>query len=859
MKYMTGSQVRKAYLDFFASHGHMVVKSKSLVPHNDPSLLWINSGVAAIKTYFDGTEKAPAPRLVNSQKSIRTNDIENVGITARHHTLFEMMGNFSIGDYFKEDGIKFQWEFLTKVIGLEVEKLYVTVYKDDAEAYRIWTEVIGLSDDRIIKNGKDKNFWEIGAGPCGPNTEIFYDRGVKYDPENIGLKLLIEDLDNDRYLEVVNVVFSEFNNDGEGNYTPLPMQNIDTGLGLERLTSIVQQTPTNFDTDFFLPIIKEIEKYTNKKYDTDNFFKKDKEQEQINIAFKVIADHIRANVFAISDGVIPSNKDRGYILRRLIRRAVKWARKLDINKPFLGNLVDVVVHIMNDFYPEIIERKDFIKKVITKEEEQFLETINNGEQLLKDELAKYQTLPGDVAFKLFDTFGFPIELTQEIAQESGKDVDLDGFNNAFEKHKEVARAAHKSQDSMAQQNEELMNINVKSEFVGYETCEIETTVNFAVSQNGKFYIMLEKTPFYATSGGQVADGGKINGEEVIDVFKGPKGEHIHVIGNELKVGQAVNTQVIGREFIASNHTATHIIHQALKDVLGKDVNQAGSYVDGTKLRFDFVFVGKLSQEDISKVEEIANKEIAKNQNVVTDIMDIESAKKSGAIGLFEDKYGDSVRVCSVGNYSKELCGGIHVNNTSEIERVAFTSVESKGSGVYRLEAITKEANVANYFAGEIAKLGLTQNFENTRSGLNDALILFAKNKEQENEAKKLAEKESAQKALTVYSNMEDNSVVVNGKNLLVIRTENVPSNILKELADNYKNKSEIIVVLADAGEKLTFVVGVCKEYVAQGINAGTIVKELSDGKGGGKPDLAQGGLPEVKDIDRALEKLANLI
>lgn len=859
MKYMTGSEVRKAYLDFFASKGHMVVKSKSLVPHNDPSLLWINSGVAAIKTYFDGTEKSPAPRLVNSQKSIRTNDIENVGITARHHTLFEMMGNFSIGDYFKEDGIKFQWEFLTKVIGLEVEKLYVTIYKDDAEAYRIWTQVIGLSDDRIIKNGKDKNFWEIGAGPCGPNTEIFYDRGVKYDPENIGLKLLIEDLDNDRYLEVVNVVFSEFNNDGEGNYTPLPMQNIDTGLGLERLTSIVQQTPTNFDTDFFMPIILEIEKYTNEKYDTNNFFAKDKEQEQINIAFKVIADHIRANVFAISDGVIPSNKDRGYILRRLIRRAVKWARKLNINKPFLGNLVDVVVNIMQDFYPEIAERKDFIKKVITKEEEQFLETINNGEQLLKDELSRYETLPGDVAFKLFDTFGFPIELTEEIAIELGKRVDISGFEAAFENHRELARSAHKSQDSMAQQNEELMNLNVSTEFIGYEVSNSQSTVNAVIEQDGKYLVVLDKTPFYATSGGQVADFGTIAGYDVLDVFKGPKGEHIHVLKHQLEVGQVVEATVIGRAAVAANHTATHILHQALKDVLGKDVNQAGSFVDGSKLRFDFVYVGKLEQNEIDKVEQIVNKEIAKHLNVTVNVMNMEQAKQTGAIGLFEDKYGSSVRVCSVGNYSKELCGGIHVNNTSEIEKFAITSMESKGSGVYRIEAITGMDTVNGYFAEEIEKFGLAEKFEHSRNGLKEAQKAFALLKEQENEAKKLAEKESSQKAFAIYSNQEENAIEINGKKLLIIKTENVAANTLKEIADDYKNRKDIIVVLADVSDKLTFVVGVSKNYVAQGVNAGAIVKELSNGKGGGKPDLAQGGLAEVNQIESALEKLISLI
>ncbi len=848
MKKLSTNELRMSYLKFFEEKDHMIIPSRSLVPHNDKSLLWINSGVAAIKKYLDGSEKSPAKRLVNSQKSIRTNDIENVGITSRHHTLFEMMGNFSIGDYFKEEGVKYQWEYLTKVIGLDKEKMYVTVYKNDDECKKIWADIFtseGLDpQDRIIENGEDLNFWEVGEGPCGPNTEIFFDRGEKYDPEKIGIKLLVDDIDNDRYLEVVNVVFSQYNSDGSGNikdYPELPMQNIDTGLGLERLAAIVQDVPTNYDTDNFQIIISEIEKFTDKKYVIDNYFKKDLEQENINIAFKVIADHVRANVFAIGDGVVPSNKDRGYVLRRILRRAIKWSRKLGITEPFMAKLVQSVVDAMADFYPVIKERQKYIEMVIEKEEKQFLSTIENGEKLLLDELTKVNLLPGDVAFKLYDTFGFPIELTIEIAADNNKTVDIDGYNDAMENHKELARNSHQNIDGMSMQDEELMNINAATTFVGYDKTNVSTNITWVKDMTNSSYIIVAENPFYHESGGQVSDNGTCNGHKVLGVIKGPNNEHIlHVHGHH-SVGDVVELVVENRNKITANHSAIHIINKILTEKIDKNIIQAGSFVDENKFRFDFSTLKKVSSKDMEFVEGEANKIILHNLPVTVTEMPLQDAKKIGAVGIFEDKYGESVRVVNIGDYSIELCGGTHVSNTSDIKKIAITSTESKGSGIYRIEGVTGDG-VDKYFEGAIKNLGIEMNFTSTREGYNDALQYSEKIKQENFEQQKAIETETAKRFIENNKNREDEAVIINGYNTLFIECVGIKTSTIKELADIYRNKVPIIIIIIDRSEKTTFVVGVHKDYNATGVKAGDIVKALADGKGGGRPELAQGGI-----------------
>ncbi|KPD01690.1 Alanine--tRNA ligase [Geobacillus sp. BCO2] len=664
MKKLTSAEVRRMFLEFFQEKGHAVEPSASLIPVDDPSLLWINSGVATLKKYFDGRIVPENPRICNAQKSIRTNDIENVGKTARHHTFFEMLGNFSIGDYFKREAIHWAWEFLTsdKWIGFDPERLSVTVHPEDEEAYNIWHNEIGLPKERIIR--LEGNFWDIGEGPSGPNTEIFYDRGEAFgndpnDPE------LYPGGENDRYLEVWNLVFSQFNHNPDGTYTPLPKKNIDTGMGLERMCSILQDVPTNFETDLFLPIIRATEQIAGERYGEDP----DKD-----VAFKVIADHIRAVTFAIGDGALPSNEGRGYVLRRLLRRAVRYAKHIGIERPFMYELVPVVGEIMHDYYPEVKEKADFIARVIRTEEERFHETLHEGLAILAEviEKAKEQgsrVIPGEEAFRLYDTYGFPIELTEEYAAEADMTVDHAGFEREMERQRERARAARQDVDSMQVQGGVLGDIKDESWFVGYDELVASSTV-LAIVKDGQLVeevrageeaqIIVDVTPFYAESGGQIADQGTFAGQTgtavVKDVQKAPNGQHLHAIVVEsgtVKKGAVYTARVdeAKRARIIKNHTATHLLHQALKDVLGRHVNQAGSLVAPDRLRFDFTHFGQVKPEELERIEAIVNEQIWKSLPVDIFYKPLEEAKAMGAMALFGEKYGDIVRVVKVGDYS----------------------------------------------------------------------------------------------------------------------------------------------------------------------------------------------------------------
>ncbi|MDU5948761.1 MAG: alanine--tRNA ligase, partial [Paenibacillus macerans] len=671
---MKASEIRSKWLEFFAGKGHKIEPSASLVPHNDPSLLWINAGMAPLKPYFDGRVKPENPRLANSQKCIRTNDIENVGKTRRHHTFFEMLGNFSIGDYFKEEAITWAWEFLTgpQWIGFDPERLSVTVYPEDEEAYKLWNEKIGIPAERIVK--LEDNFWDIGEGPCGPCTEIFYDRGDAYG--DLSGPEMYPGGENERFLEVWNLVFSQFNHNKDGSYTPLPNKNIDTGAGLERFASILQNVDSNFDTDLFQPIIAKTAAMAGIEY---------KAAEDSDVAMKVIADHIRTVAFAVADGVLPSNEGRGYVIRRLLRRAVRYGKLIGLDKPFMFGLVETVGEIMGSYYPDVVTKREFIEKVIHNEEERFHETLSDGLAILAEISAEAKAagrtlISGTDAFKLYDTYGFPLDLTEDFAAEQGLSVDREGFEAAMEEQRERARKARHESGSMKVQGGVLADFTTKTEFVGYNELEVNTTIVAIIADetfvdtlaSGKTgQIILEATPFYAESGGQVSDQGIIRGEsgsaKVEGLFKAPHGQHVHQVtveSGELRVGMSVTAAVDEeqRAQTVKNHTATHLLHKALKETLGEHVNQAGSLVEPQRLRFDFSHLGSISPEELAEIERRVNEQIWKALPVSTLLKPIDEAKAMGAMALFGEKYGDIVRVVKVGDYSLELCGGCHVNN-----------------------------------------------------------------------------------------------------------------------------------------------------------------------------------------------------
>ncbi|AAS43372.1 MULTISPECIES: alanine--tRNA ligase [Bacillus] len=868
MKQLTGAQIRQMFLDFFQEKGHAVEPSASLVPHEDPSLLWINSGVATLKKYFDGRVIPQNPRITNAQKSIRTNDIENVGKTARHHTFFEMLGNFSIGDYFKEEAITWAWEFLTsdKWIGFDKELLSVTIHPEDEEAFTIWNEKMGVPKERIIR--LEENFWDIGEGPSGPNTEIFYDRGEAYgndfsDPE------LYPGGENERYLEVWNLVFSQFNHNPDGSYTPLPKKNIDTGMGLERMTSIVQDVPTNFDTDLFMPMIGATETISGEKYRNGDLEK--------DMAFKVIADHIRTVTFAVGDGALPSNEGRGYVLRRLLRRAVRYSKKLNINRPFMFELVPVVGEVMKDFYPEVLEKKDFIAKVVKNEEERFHETLHDGEAILAEVIAKAKeekttVISGVDAFRLYDTYGFPIELTEEYAEEAGMTVDHEGFENEMEKQRERARAARQDVDSMQVQGGVLGEVKVASEFVGYGTVATESNV-VALVKNGEYadslqageegQLMLDVTPFYAESGGQIADRGYLlaDGVKVLvkDVQKAPNGQNLHkvvveegTLTKDAAVKAIIDTK--NRSSVVKNHTATHLLHQALKDVLGTHVNQAGSLVTSERLRFDFSHFGQVQADELEKIERIVNEKIWESIDVEISQKAIEEAKEMGAMALFGEKYGDVVRVVQVGDYSLELCGGCHVDNTASIGIFKIVAESGIGAGTRRIEAVTGKSayELMNDQVG-LLKEAAGKMKTNPKDILTRVDGLFAEVKQLQKENESLAAKLSNIEA----GNLTDSVMTVDGVNVLAAKVNVADMNNLRTMMDDLKNKlqSAVVVLASVNDDKVNILAGVTKDLISQGYHAGKLVKEVASrcgGGGGGRPDMAQAGGKNPAQVEEAL-------
>ncbi|MGG3853017.1 alanine--tRNA ligase [Caldifermentibacillus hisashii] len=867
MKKLTSAEIRRMYLEFFQEKGHKIEPSASLIPHDDPSLLWINSGVATLKKYFDGRVKPDNPRITNAQKSIRTNDIENVGKTARHHTFFEMLGNFSIGDYFKEEAIIWAWEFLTspKWIGFEPEKLSVTIHPEDEEAYKIWHEKVGIPEERIIR--LEGNFWDIGEGPSGPNSEIFYDRGPEFgnddnDPE------LYPGGENDRYLEVWNLVFSQFNHNPDGSYTPLPKKNIDTGMGLERMTSVIQNTKTNFETDLFIPIIKKTEEISGVKYG---------ENEEFDVAFKVIADHIRTVTFAVGDGALPSNEGRGYVLRRLLRRAVRYAKQIQIERPFMFELVPVVGKIMEDYYPEVKNKAEFIGKVIKNEEERFHETLNEGIAILTDIIEKAKstgkkTIAGVDVFRLYDTYGFPVELTEEYAQDAGLAIDHHGFEKEMELQRERARKARQETGSMQVQGGDLGEFTVSSTFVGYDTLETNAKI-IGIFKDGKLIssanqgeeiqLILDQTPFYAESGGQIADRGTITAEglviEVLDVQKAPNRQNLHraVVKQGLaETGQTVFAKIDSKNRlqITKNHSATHLLHRALKDVLGEHVNQAGSLVEPDRLRFDFSHFGQVTEEELSKIEKIVNEKIWESLPVEIMEKPLAEAKAMGAMALFGEKYGEIVRVVKMGEYSIELCGGCHVPNTSAIGLFKLVTETGIGAGTRRIEAVTGE-KAYQYMSDQIQILNDAAH--KLKANVKDVPEKIAALQKELREAHKEIESLTAK-----LGNIEAKSLInkvkeVNGFQLLVSRVEINESNQLRTMLDELKQKikSGVIVLGAVLDGKVQLIAGVTKDLTGT-YHAGKLIKEVAGicgGGGGGRPDMAQAGGKDPNRLSEALQ------
>lgn len=866
LKPLTGAQIRQMYLDFFQSKGHAIEPSASLVPVEDPSLLWINSGVATLKKYFDGRVIPDNPRIVNAQKSIRTNDIENVGKTARHHTFFEMLGNFSVGDYFREDAIKWGWELLTSDdwYGLDPERLSVTIHPEDDAARQIWLE-LGVPAERIIP--LEDNFWEIGEGPSGPNTEIFFDRGPAFgdDPND---SELYPGGENERYLEIWNIVFSQYNHDGHGNYTELPRKNIDTGMGLERMACVMQDVPTNFDTDLFMPIIHKTEEISGKIYRDDS---------KLDVAFKVIADHIRTVSFAIGDGALPSNEGRGYVLRRLLRRAVRYAKMLGIERPFMYELVDTVGNVMVDFYPQVPEKADFIKRVIKNEEERFHETLHDGLAILNtvaqtSKANGEHVISGEDAFRLYDTYGFPLELTVEYAEDHQMSVDEEGFKQAMDAQRQRARAAREESGSMQQQSEVLSTLKDKSTFVGYTDLKADAKI-IALLHDGErvtevaageeAQVILDITPFYAESGGEVADTGTIEGKDFVldvkDVQKAPNGQNLHTVivrtGIATEAADVVaNVEAAERKAVTKNHTATHLLHKALKDTLGTHVNQAGSLVSPERLRFDFSHFGAVTQEELTKIEQDVNQAIWASLPVDIEEMNIADAKAKGAMALFGEKYGETVRVVSAGTYSIELCGGIHVGNTAEIGLFKIVSESGIGAGTRRIEAVTGAGayRVMNQHLETLEQAAAVLKTKTTEvPGRIEALQQQLRETERANESlqAKLANIEAA--------SLKDDVEEINGVRVLAKRVDVSDMDALRGMMDELKSSlgSAIIVLGSAQGEKVNLVASVSKDLIDQGYHAGKLIKEVATrcgGGGGGRPDMAQAGGKDASKLEEAL-------
>ena len=874
MKKYGVNELRKMFLDFFESKGHLVLKSYSLVPRNDNSLLLINAGMAPLKPYFTGQEIPPRNRVATCQKCIRTGDIENVGKTARHGTFFEMLGNFSFGDYFKSEAIAWSWEFLTQVVGLDPDRLYPSIYLDDDEAFEIWNKEIGIPAERIFRFDKSENFWEHGAGPCGPCSEIYYDRGEEY---GCGSPDCTVGCECDRYMEIWNNVFTQFENDGKGNYTLLQQKNIDTGMGLERLAVAVQDVDSIFSIDTIKALLQKVEELAHVKYQEDPV--KD-------ISLRLIADHIRSCSFMISDGIMPSNEGRGYVLRRLLRRAARHGRLLGIQGTFLAKLSNTVIELSKDGYPELEEKKAMIFKVLTEEEEKFNKTIDQGLAILagmEEEMVKKNetVLSGANAFKLYDTYGFPLDLTKEILEEKNMTIDEEGFQAAMQEQRETARNARKKTNYMGADVTVYQSIDpsITTEFVGYEnlvhdseitvlTTEEELVQALTEGQTGT--IIVKETPFYATMGGQQADTGVITRdgsefavEDTIKLLGGKVGHVGRVTKGVFCVGDQVSLSVCPerRMLIARNHSATHLLQKALRIVLGEHVEQAGSYVDADRLRFDFTHFSAMTPDEIARVEAIVNSEIADALPVVTEIMSLEDAKKSGAMALFGEKYGDSVRVVRMGEFSTELCGGTHVPNTGTISSFKIISEAGIAAGVRRIEALTSNGLIGYYQELEKELHQAARLVKTTPADLASKIASMQEElKALHAENEKLKSKLANESIGDVMNQVEE----INGVKVLTVKVSDVDMNGLRNLGDQLKEKlGEGVVVLASAGDgKVNLMATATDGAQKSGAHAGNLIKAIAGlvgGGGGGRPNMAQAGGKNPDGIDAALAKVAVVI
>ena len=889
MKRMTGEEIIRTYIDFFVERGHLEVKSASLIPQDDPSVLWINAGVTPLKKYFDGSVVPECRRLTSCQKCIRTGDIESVGLTARHHTFFQMLGNFSIGDYFKEEALTWAFELLTseKYFGIPISRLYVTVYTSDKDAYDKWIK-LGVPSSHIVK--LDGNYWEIGEGPSGPDSEMFYDRGEKYDKDKLGIKLLQDEIENDRYIEIWNNVFSQFNAKKgvpRDEYEELPSKNIDTGMGVERMACILQETETNYETDLFMPIIEKISEICKIEYMGQK-------------EFKVIADHVRSLTFALSDGATFENYGRGYVLRRLLRRSVMMGRKLQISHAFMSMLVDVVVDKYGSIYPELVTNKAKVKELILKEEELFQKTLISGEKRLEELLNNdNKVISGEEAFKLYDTYGFPIELTMEYASEKGVSVDKESFDKYMSLQKEMARSSRKNVSSMNLQNELLINYTKESNFIGYEKLGNKTLVmdiikddKFVTSLEDEGYIFIKDNPFYAESGGQIYDTGYIKNDncklEVLDVIKAPNGQHllhVKVLEGVLNKDDEVLTHVLGerRDEIAKNHSATHLLQKTLQELLGNNVHQAGSRVDDESFRFDFTYHGRFNDNILIELEKNVNKRVNAAYETKIEYLSLEEAKKRGAMALFTLKYGDVVRMVTMGD-SVELCAGTHVKNTKEIGKIAIISLINKGADTFRIEGATKKninsmlhKAVAPYY-NEIVKiltkvknilneakdngieLKFDYNFDDKELSSYSDVIFYRDSLKTLKEKIKILEKEymdaKIKKSISDLSAFTSNMETINNINVNVSILENYEIDVIKQIADSLCNKFDnCFVLFANVSNNN---VNIIAKSNTDSVNCGAIVKELAikcSGNGGGSKTFAQGGGSDATNISKYLDEI----
>ena len=869
MKNMTGNEIRETFLNFFAERGHLIQPSASLIPQDDPTLLLIGAGMAPFKPFFTGKMKPPSPRITTCQKCVRTGDIENVGRTARHHTFFEMLGNFSFGDYFKKEVIPWSWEFLTEVLEIPADKLWITIYTDDDEAFDIWHNVVGVPAERIIR--LEENFWEIGSGPCGPCSEIHVDLG---EERGCGKPDCAVGCDCDRYLEIWNLVFTQYNQNDDGTYTPLKNKNIDTGAGLERLASVLQQKKSNFETDLIFPIIEYAASVANKKFGVDS---------KTDISLKVIADHARSLSVMISDGVLPSNEGKGYVLRRILRRAVRHGRLIGINSLFLADAVDIVIKIFEGVYPEMAEKRDYIKKVVEMEETRFMQTLQQGTEILNEEIASLReagekVLSGASAFKLYDTFGFPWELTAEILEENSMAMDKDGFDKAMMEQKERARCARADKECLPvvynttafEAEKLLVNEDAKEGKVVLLYEQQNPQPVQTVTDGECVAVILDVTPFHAEGGGQLGDTGRLVAPsgvvEVTNTKKLPNGSTIligHVTEGVINSGEQVITDVNRqrKNDIARNHTATHLMHAALKEVLGTHVNQAGSYVGPDRLRFDFSHFSQVTEEELKKVEAIVNERILDSLDVDITETEISKAKAMGAMALFGEKYGDVVRVVNVPGFSMELCGGVHVKNTALIGMFKIISESSSGAGVRRIEAVTGHGALA--FVNETETL-----VRNVAQGLkcrtNDILgrieSLQAELKNAEQKANELADRIASSQLDEIESKVKN----FKGVNALVQLVNVDDADALRTLGDKMRDKVGGVVVLANVAseDKINILAMATKDATKAGIHCGNIVKEvakITGGNGGGRPDMAQAGGRDVNKLHEALEAAWNII